>query len=99
MDKTMTRIFSFDGDSFEVIFYYNQDFKKYFGDYPDFEEMPRFTSSGRPWITAMQGGCIHSSRIDSEFEKSLDCGSCIYFLKEQPGDLIGICSNENMKRK
>ncbi len=98
MDKTITRVFSFDGDSCEVVFQYNPDFGKYFGDYPDFEETPRFTPGGWPWITAMQEGCEYGRGKAGDMRRCFDCGSCIYFRRERPGDLIGICENEKNRK-
>jgi len=94
MNKTITRVFSFDGDSCEVVFRYDPDFGKYFGEYPDFEETPKFTPRGRPWVTAMQDGCKHGQNKDDSANRCLDCGSCIFFYRERLEDLIGICKNE-----
>jgi len=97
MDKTITRVFSFDGDSYEVVFQYNPEYGKYFGDYPDFEETPRITPAGRPWVTAMQEGCEYG-QSKGDVSRCFDCGSCIYFRRERQGDLIGICENEKNRK-
>ena len=99
MEKTITRVFSFDGDSCEVTFSYDEEFGKYFGDYPDFEETPKYTPAGRPWITAMQEGCTYSKSKVNDGRTCLDCGSCMYFRRERQGDLIGICDNDRNKNK
>lgn len=88
MIKVKKRAFRADGDSLEVIFNYDKELDKYFGDYPDFETSPRFTPNGRPWVNATTVGCPYA---EEEFD---DCGSCRYFLKEHTTDLIGICINE-----
>ena len=88
------RIYRLDGDALEINFYYNAEFDKYFGDYPDFSEEPRFTPSERPWVNAIKTDCIYSKDMYD------DCGSCEYFLREKHNDLIGICLNvANKKQK
>ena len=92
MDKVKTRCYRLDSDTVEVKFHLDETVNQYFGDYPDFEENPRYTPGGRPWVNAT-GGCEHA---EEDFD---DCGSCRYYLKENPGDLIGICINEQMREK
>ena len=48
MAQTENRIISLDGDSIEVIFSYDERYKIWNGNYPDFEENPRFTPNGKP---------------------------------------------------
>lgn len=98
MDKTITRIFSIDEDTCEVVFRYDESFGKYFGDYPDFEETPKFTPHGKPWMTAMEGGCEHGQSQWQKDKECFDCGSCLYFKREKPGDLIGVCDNPKNKK-
>lgn len=97
MEKTITRVFSFDGDSCEVVFYYDDTFNQYFGAYPDFEETPKYTLNGWMWTTAMQDACIYG-RTEKQIE-CLDCGSCEHFRREETGDLIGVCEHELKRRK
>lgn len=99
MERTITRTYCFDGDICEVLFRYDDTCGKYFGDYPDFELMPRYTVNGWMWISAMQNGCTYGVNKYSEKQQCVDCGSCIFFKQEQTGDLIGICSNEKNKNK
>ena len=94
MKKTITRSYCFDGDICDVVFRLSDSCGKYLGDYPDFEEEPRFTPQGRMWITAMQSACLHGKNKYSELMSCDDCGSCVYFIKEQQGDLIGVCGHE-----
>ena len=98
MEKTKVRIYCFYDDRLEVLFQYDEDCDKYFGDYPDFEESPRFTQTGRPWVNAVQDACLHSTSMHHPYEQCMDCGSCIHFRKEAPDDLIGVCDNQ-LKRK
>ncbi len=91
MEKTITRSFCFDGDICDVLFRYDEASGKYFGDYPDFEEQPRYTGTGKMWVTAMQTSCAYAKNKYTEEGPCDDCGSCIYLHREQQGDLIGIC--------
>ena len=97
MDRVMTKTFCLDGDSCQVIFLYDALSNRHFGEYPDFEESPRYTANGRPWVTAMQEGCIHSINKYAKGRRCMDCGSCQYFQQEQEGDLIGICSHPHQR--
>lgn len=99
MPKTIVRSFSFDGDVLEVVFRYDDTLGIHFGDYPDFEETPRYTPKGRPWVNAMQDACAHGINHFEEARQCLDCGSCWFYLKEHPGDLIGICKNEHRQKR
>lgn len=99
MEDIKVRTFRLDGDICEVTYYYDSSLNRYFGDYPDFSEQPRYTVNGRPWMTAMQDGCMHGEERSGEKNGSPDCGSCRYFLSEQSGDLIGICINEKNRRE
>ncbi len=98
MDQALTRTFCLDGDSCQVVFLYDETCGKHFGEYPDFEETPRYTSRGRPWVTAMQEGCVHSINKYAEGQRCMDCGSCQYFIQEQEHDLIGICSHGKRRK-
>ncbi len=86
-DVVKKRVYRLDEDVVEIEFYYDKESKRYFGDYPDFSENPRFTPSGRPWVNAIKTDCNYSKGNYN------DCGSCEYFLREEHNDLIGICIN------
>lgn len=98
MEQNIIRTFCLDGDSYQVIFLYDAMSKKYFGEYPDFEESPRYTASGHPWVTAMQEGCDYSVSRYAEGSHCMDCGSCRFYTQEQKGDLIGICTHPEQQR-
>ena len=95
MEQIMTRTFCLDGDSCQVVFLYDAACGKHLGEYPDFEESPRYTASGHPWVTAMQEGCREGINRYEEGGRCMDCGSCQYFLQEKEHDLIGICTHPN----
>ena len=99
MNQPMIRRYCLDGDVCEVTFHYDTFCQKQFGEYPDFEEEPRYTPGGRPWVTEMQEGCPYGKNKYHPSESCLDCGSCQYFLQERERDLIGICVNEHNQRK
>ena len=53
------RIFSLEGSELKIIFRYNEKFGRYIGDFPDFEQEPLYTDSGKPWVCAVQDMCSH----------------------------------------
>lgn len=91
MTKPKKRFFSLDGDTVEVIYYYDESCGKYLGDYPDFESHPRYTPTGRPWVDVTMTGCEFSETEEQ------DCGSCRYLQKEKTNDIIGICVHERRR--
>lgn len=98
MNRPIVRSYCLDGDTCEVLFIYDSQCQRHFGEYPDFEESPRYTGNGWPWVTAMQESCQHSINKYDFQERCMDCGSCQYFVQEQDHDLIGICYHENQRR-
>lgn len=90
MADIKNRLYRLDDDSVSVTFTYDEAMDMYFGDYPDFSDSPRITPNGRPWVNVTADGCLYA---DEEYG---DCGSCKFFRCEAPGDLIGICENENL---
>ena len=86
-------LFSVDGDTVEVEFVYDPKLKRWYGEYPVFEEMPRHTPSGRPWKNVFQSDCAYG---DSQLG---DCGGCSYFRRENPGDVVAVCFCDEMKQK
>lgn len=88
LEMTKIRIVSLDQDTFELKYIYNEELEKYFGEYPDFNETPRYTPNGKPWVNVTDEDCPY---CEGEYG---DCGSCPYLLKEQEKDLIGICTHE-----
>lgn len=93
MTKTKNRLYSLYGDTVEVEFIYDEPFDRYFGEYPDFDEHPRTTPCGRPWVNATKDDC---PLADREYG---DCGSCEFYKCERPGDLIGVCENEQLRKE
>lgn len=92
--KTEVRTFCVDGDSIAVTFRYDEQWKTWIGEYPFFKEEPRYTPSGRPWRNAVHTECIHHGG-----GKHNDCGTCRYFTKGTPMDLIGVCFNDKLRLK
>lgn len=93
MEHKKRRMYQIDGDCLEVLYYYDEESGYYFGEYPDFEESPRYTPSGRKWVNVTTVGCPHAD------EKYDDCGSCQYMRRELPMDLIGVCHNSAYQKK
>lgn len=98
MEMSLTKTFCLDGDHCQVIFLYDGLTGKYFGEYPDFEEEPRYTPGGHPWVTAMQEECRYSENRYAQGRRCMDCGSCQWFQQETDGDLIGICIHPQQRK-
>jgi len=94
MNKTIVRSFVIDGDICEVVFRFDEDIGKHIGDYPDFEQSPRFTQNGYLWVNATQDGCDEAQHKYYPEKTCLDCGSCSFFKTEKEGDLIGVCNRK-----
>lgn len=93
MDKIIKKYIQLDDDTFEIICTYNEEMNKYFGDYPDFKEHPRYTPNGKPWVNVMDCDCPYYT---GDYD---DCGSCHYIIKEHPKDVIGVCTHESKLNK
>ena len=92
MNQKKISVIEIDGDTVEIVFSYNKACDVWHGDYPDFEENPRYTKSGMPWVNVISEGCPLAT---SEYG---DCGSCEYLKKHNSADLIGVCTHEKMKQ-
>ena len=88
MKKCDSKVFCIDGDRVEVGQIYDEEIGGLIFDYPDFESNPRYTNKGRKWVNATYSSC---PLADNDYG---DCGSCDYFICENSGDLIGVCSND-----
>ena len=75
--KTKTRFYCLYGDTVNVVFNYDEESGKYFGDYPDFEDNPRFTPCGRRWVNSTKDDCTCTDN------KYGDCGSCKHYVCEK----------------
>ncbi len=90
---TKNRLYNLYGDTVEVIFSYDEPLGRFLGEYPDFDEKPRFTPCGRRWVNATKEDCPFA---DNDYG---DCGSCKFYRCESFGDLIGVCENEQMRKE
>ncbi len=93
MAKTKNRKYCLYGDNVDVVFSYNEELDRYFGEYPDFDKSPRKTPCGRRWVNATKDDCLLAN------ENYGDCGSCEFYVCELPGDLIGVCANEHLRKE
>ena len=93
MANIKQRVFCLDNDTVEITFVFDTESQMYFGDFPDFSENPKYTPRGRPWVNVTYDACPYAE------EEYGDCGSCRYFRCEHPGDLIGICENQNLRKE
>jgi len=85
--------YDFEGTLVRVASEYDVHTGMYIDEYPDFEETPIYTPSGKPLVAAMQDQCSKAKPMSSD----TDCGSCQFFTPNKTGDLIGICANEERK--
>lgn len=90
MEIEKRKTFRVDSDQFTVSFCYDEDAKIFIGQYPSFEEEPRYTPNGRPWKNAVSTGCPYAA---GDYD---DCGSCPNLVKADQTDLIGVCFHERM---
>lgn len=93
MKPEIYKVFKFEDIEIKVKFRFCEKCEKYLGEYPDFEEAPLYTKSGKRIVTATQDRCPGYKSKDN----SIDCGSCDYYRVENTGDLIGVCENEGEK--
>lgn len=93
MTKNKNRLFSLYNDNVEITFVYDQSLDRFFGEYPNFDENPRITPCGRRWVNATKDDCPFAN------QEYGDCGSCNFYRCERPGDLIGVCENEQLRKE
>lgn len=93
MCSQKSRIYCLDNDTLVVNYKFDKEAQMFLGDYPDFSETPRFTPNGRPWRNAFYTECKYSS------ENYGDCGTCKFFIKENPQDIIGVCYNQALRKE
>ncbi len=86
--------FNFEGIVIKVLSEYDDTSGKYISEIPDFEEEPVYTPSGKPLVTAVQDRCSFVSSGGAE----TDCGSCKFYKPNNPGDLIGVCTNPKTEK-
>ena len=91
MQGEKLKTFQVDGDLFTVSYHYDEDAEIFIGQFPSFEEEPRYTPNGRPWKNAVNTGCPYAA---GEYD---DCGSCPYLIKASPQDIIGVCFYERLR--
>ncbi|MEG0805929.1 MAG: hypothetical protein RSE55_06420 [Lachnospiraceae bacterium] len=72
---------------------------QYFWDCPDFEEHLLYTKSGFLWVSTVQDACPYHEGVSAENPVYKDCGSCRFYRSEKPGEIIGICMCEALRRK
>lgn len=93
--QSMNRTICVDGDALDIVFFYDEEWGVWIGQYPFFKEEPRYTPAGKPWRNVTYTGCKWNTNA-----KYNDCGSCDYLLRERHSDLIGVCCHKgNMKKK
>lgn len=91
MQKSITRVFSLDGDRQDVLFSFDAASGLWIGDYPYYEEEPRHTPNGRPWKNVSHTDCPFA---DPVFR---DCGTCPHLRKQDRQDMIGVCFHESLR--
>lgn len=98
LDGKLYRVFHSFGCDFPVRYKFSDDDNCAIPDYPDFINNPEYATNGSMFTLTVQESCKFS-KSDNSNEKCEECGSCIYFRYEMLGLPIGICCNENLKKK
>ena len=93
MKREKRKTFQVDGDRITVPYHYDEEADIFIGQFPEFEEEPRYTPNGRPWKSVVSVGCPYSA---GDFD---DCGSCPYLIKAHARDIIGVCFHERMRSR
>lgn len=93
MEQNTLKAFRIDGDVLTVPYHYDKDTGLLIGQFPAFEEEPRYTPSGRPWKNAVSTGCPYAA---GDYD---DCGSCPFLAKADPRDIIGVCFHEKLRSR
>ncbi|MBE6734122.1 MAG: hypothetical protein E7563_02105 [Ruminococcaceae bacterium] len=93
MPDKKIRIYTIDGDSLSVASVYDEESRLWIEEYIDFETTERYTPLGRPWRSVTYERCVYADPVYR------DCGTCGYLIKEQQGDLIGVCSHPDFKKR
>ena len=93
MQEEKLKTFRIDGDRFIVLYHYDEDAEIFIGQFPSFEEVPRYTPNGRPWKNAVNTGCPYAA---GDYD---DCGSCPYLIKAGSQDIIGVCFHERLRSR
>ena len=93
MQGEKLKTFRIDDDVLTVSYHYDQDTALFIGQFPEFEEEPRYTPHGRPWKNAVSTGCPYAA---GDYD---DCGSCPYLVKAEPTDIIGVCFHERLRSR
>ena len=93
MQRENLRTFRIDDDMLTVPYHCDKDTGLLIGQFPEFEEEPRYTPNGRPWKNAVSTGCPYAA---GGYD---DCGSCPYLVKAEPRDIIGVCFHEKMRSR
>lgn len=93
MSESKIRRYCLYDDVVEITFSYDKEIGRYFGEYPDFDTVPRITPCGRRWVNATKEDCPYADKTYG------DCGSCEFYRCENAGDLIGVCDNQNLRKE
>lgn len=93
MSQERLKTFQVDGDLLTVPYRYDESSQIFIGQFPEFEEEPRYTPGGRPWKNVVSIGCPYRA---GDYD---DCGSCPYLEKADARDIIGVCFHERMRSR
>ncbi|MEG0944763.1 MAG: hypothetical protein RRY64_09485 [Oscillospiraceae bacterium] len=97
--KKRYHTFHFDGSELQVPVRLDEPTGRYFLDCPDLEEHPIYTKSGYPWVSVVQDSCPYHGGKPPDGGDYQDCGTCKFLETERPGNLIGICLCEALRKK
>ena len=96
--KAPDQVIRVSGHTFQLYRVYDESQRAYMLDYPNFQERPVYTGGGRPFTLSVQEACPHGQHHEGNGRKPYDCNECAYFQQEAPGDAIGVCLCQALRR-
>ena len=96
--KKPDKIIRAGGKEFKLYKYRDEYDGQYVLGYPDFDENPEYTDGGRPFKLPVQEDCPHYQSQDLDQPGFGDCGSCIWFYRDEPLAAIGVCMCDALRR-
>ena len=91
------RHYEFEGVALDIPLRYDSLSKLYIEEYPDFSKNPVFTREGCPVMFAGEDACGCAEASDGA--ECPDCGCCRYFRPADVHTWIGVCGNEEKRRR
>jgi hypothetical protein len=93
----LVKIYRVGGREFLICRKFDEQVQMYYLDYPDFSKKPLFTDEGRPFTRSDHHACYACQPKVSK-DMAEECDDCVWFYREQPPDVIGICMCDELQR-